>query len=209
MDDLDGIAERIRTGFEARNNARDTALQRARTMTRHCAHAIRAVHRAERDKALAEIAAARAIVDVILDDLAPHPALYHAGYTQDAMKEFAEANIVYALVGGEPLPSPQELRVEDAAYLNGLAEAVGELRRRCLDILRHDHSEEAERLMDMMEDIYSVLVTMDFPEAITAGLRRSTDLVRGMIERTRGDITTSLRQQKLQQALREVSEKLS
>ena len=95
--------------------------------------------------------AAQAIVDQILSDLAPYPDLYHAGYTQDAMKEFAEANIVYALVGGEPLPTPHDLRVEGAAYLNGLAETVGELRRRCLDIIRHDHSEEAERLMEAME----------------------------------------------------------
>ncbi|MBI4769660.1 MAG: haloacid dehalogenase, partial [Chloroflexi bacterium] len=92
-------------------------------------------------------------------------------------------------------------------YLNGLAEAVGELRRRCLDIIRHDHSAEAERLLDLMEEVYSTLLTMDFPDAITSGLRRATDLVRGLIERTRGDITTSLRQQQLQQALKAVEER--
>ncbi len=205
MNDLETIADRLRASLEARNGARDTALQRARTMTRHCAQAIRAVHRDEREKARAEIEAARGIVDQILRDLAPYPDLYHAGYTQDAMKEFAEANIVYALVSGEPLPTPHELRVEGAAYLNGLAETVGELRRRCLDIIRHDHSEEAERLMEAMEDIYSVLVTMDFPDAITGGLRRNTDLVRGILERTRGDLTMSLRQQKLQAALGRVT----
>lgn len=202
MNDLETIADRLRASLEARNHARDTALQRARTMTRHCAQAIRAVHRDEREKARAEMDAAHAIVDQILSDLAPYPDLYHAGYTQDAMKEFAEANIVYALVGGEPLPTPHDLRVEGAAYLNGLAETVGELRRRCLDIIRHDHSEEAERLMEAMEDIYSVLVTMDFPDAITGGLRRNTDMVRGILERTRGDLTMSLRQQKLQAALK-------
>ncbi len=207
MDDLDQIAERIRGNFEARNHARDTALERSRSMIRHCAHAIRAVHRDERASALNEIAAARAIVDQLHDDLAPYPDLYYAGYTQDALKEFAEANIVFALVNGESLPLPEELRVTDAAYLNGLAEAVGELRRRCLDIIRHDHSAEAERLLDLMEEVYSTLLTMDFPDAITSGLRRATDLVRGLIERTRGDITTSLRQQQLQQALKAVEER--
>ena len=203
MNDLETLADHLRASLEARNGARDTALQRARTMTRHCAQAIRAIHRDEREKARADIEAARAIVDQILSDLAPYPDLYHAGYTQDAMKEFAEANIVYALVGNEPLPEPEELGVEYAAYLNGLGEAAGELRRRCMDIIRHDHSDEAERLLEAMDDIYSLLVTVDYPDAITGGLRRTTDLVRGVTERTRGDITVSLRQFRLQQALRE------
>jgi translin len=149
------------------------------------------------------LAEARQIVDAIRADLAPYPDLYHAGYTQDALKEYAEASIVYALVGGEPLPEPEAIGVEYAAYLNGLGEAAGELRRRCLDIIRHDHSEEAERLLGAMDDIYSLLVTVDYPDAITGGLRRTTDLVRGVTERTRGDVTTSLRQQRLQEALKE------
>jgi translin len=128
-----------------------------------------------------------------------------AGYTQDALKEFAEANIVYALVGDEPLPEPEAIGVEYAAYLNGLGEAAGELRRRCLDIIRHAHSDEAERLLAAMDDIYSLLVTVDYPDAITGGLRRTTDMVRGVTERTRGDITTSLRQYQLQEALRRFS----
>jgi len=203
MDNLDSIADRIRANFTAKNAARDAALERSRTLIRHCANAIRAAHRDERDLAREHIAAAREIVAAIRADLAPFPDLYQAGYTQDALKEFAEANIVYALVGNEPLPEPEELGVEYAAYLNGLGEAAGELRRRCMDIIRHDHSDEAERLLEAMDDIYSLLVTVDYPDAITGGLRRTTDLVRGVTERTRGDITVSLRQFRLQQALRE------
>ena len=203
MKNLDLIADRIRANFTAKNAARDAALERSRTLIRHCANAIRAAHRDERDLAREHIAAAREIVAAIRADLAPFPDLYHAGYTQDALKEFAEANIVYALVGNEPLPEPEELGVEYAAYLNGLGEAAGELRRRCMDIIRHDHSDEAERLLEAMDDIYSLLVTVDYPDAITGGLRRTTDLVRGVTERTRGDITVSLRQYRLQQALRE------
>lgn len=202
MDNLDHIADRIRANFAAKNSARDTALERSRTLIRHCANAIRASHRNERDTAREHIAAAKEIADAIRADLAPYPDLYHAGYTQDALKEFAEANIVYALVGSEPLPEPEAIGVEYAAYLNGLGEAAGELRRRCLDIIRHDHTEEAERLLEAMDDIYSLLVTMDYPDAITGGLRRTTDLVRGVTERTRGDITTSLRQYRLQEALK-------
>jgi translin len=202
MHNLDLISDRIRANFSAKNAARDTALERSRTLIRHCANSIRASHRDERELAREHIAAAREIVAAIRADLAQYPDLYHAGYTQDALKEFAEANIVYALLGNEPLPEPEALGVEYAAYLNGLGEAAGELRRRCLDIIRHDHSEEAERLLEAMDDIYSLLVTVDYPDAITGGLRRTTDMVRGVTERTRGDLTISLRQDRLERALR-------
>ncbi len=206
MDNLDHIADRIRANFTAKNAARDMALERSRTLIRHCANAIRAAHRDERALAREHIAAAQEIVEAIRADLAAYPDLYHAGYTQDALKEFAEANIVYALVGNEPLPEPEAIGVEYAAYLNGLGEAAGELRRRCMDIIRHDHSDEAERLLEAMDDIYSLLVTVDYPDAITGGLRRTTDMVRGVTERTRGDITTSLRQYRLQEALKKVAD---
>ncbi len=206
MDNLDHIADRIRANFTAKNAARDTALERSRTLIRHCANAIRATHRGERSLAREHVAAAKEIVDAIRADLASYPDLYHAGYTQDALKEFAEANIVYALVGNEPLPEPEAIGVEYAAYLNGLGEAAGELRRRCMDIIRHDHSDEAEHLLEAMDDIYSLLVTVDYPDAITGGLRRTTDMVRGVTERTRGDITTSLRQYRLQEALKRFGE---
>ena len=209
MDNLDQIADRIRANFTAKNAARDTALERSRTLIRHCANAIRAAHRDERALAREHVAAAKEIVNAIRADLASYPDLYHAGYTQDALKEFAEANIVYALVGNEPLPEPEAIGVEYAAYLNGLGEAAGELRRRCMDIIRHDHSDEAERLLEVMDDIYSLLVTVDYPDAITGGLRRTTDMVRGVTERTRGDITTSLRQYRLQEALKRFEGKSS
>ncbi|MDW8327713.1 MAG: haloacid dehalogenase [Anaerolineales bacterium] len=203
MQILDSIADRIRENFTAKNAARDKAVERSRTLIRHCSLAIRAAHRDDHAEARAQIAAARQIVDAIRTDLAPYPDLYHAGYTQDALKEFAEANCVYALLSGEPLPEPEALGVEYAAYLNALGETAGELRRRCLDLMRHDRFDEAERLLEAMDDIYLVLVTMDYPDAITGGLRRTTDVVRGVTERTRGDLTLGLRQQKLQEALKE------
>jgi translin len=208
MDQLEEIAERIHESFEARTIARDNALAHARTLTRHCANAIRAIHREENDLAQAHITEGRQLVDSLHRNLAEYPDLYYAGYTQDALKEFAEANIVYALINDHPLPSPQELGLENATYLQGLAEAVGELRRRCLDILLHGHSQEAERLLVHMDDIYSILVTMDYPDAITGGLRRLTDIVRGITERTRGDMTISLRQEHLEQSLRRFESRL-
>ena len=105
------------------------------------------------------------------------------------------------MIRNEPLLTPEELVVEPSTYLNGLAEVVGELRRRSLDILRHGYSPEVERLLGIMDEIYSVMVTMDYPDAITNGLRRQTDLARSIIEKTRGDITFSLKGEHLEQAI--------
>lgn len=206
MKNLDDISDRIRQSFDARTAARDAALHQARTLTRHCANAIRATHREEQELALQNLQQARELAEGLHTDLLEYPDLYYAGYTQDALKEYAEASIVFALVSKKDLPNPEELGLEYATFLQGLAEAAGELRRRCLDILRHGHSEEAERLLGLMDDIYAVLVTMDYPDAITGGLRRLTDIVRGVTERTRGDMTISLRQDKLEQAMRELEE---
>jgi translin len=208
MNELDQIGDRVRQQLEEKNAARDRALQQSRTLIRHCATAIRAVHREDRSQAQEELDQARALRDRLRTDLQDYPDLYHAGYTQDALKEFAEARIVYALVGGERIPTPEELQVEVAPYLGGLGEAAGELRRRVLDILRHRELEEAERLLSAMDDIYGLLVTLDFPDALTGGLRRITDMVRGVVERTRGDLTTSVQQRQLQAALKAVEKKL-
>ena len=208
MDRLDSIGETIRRRLEDKNAARDRALQHSRTLIRHCSTAIRAAHREERAEAQSELTAAQALQTELRQDLARYPDLYHAGYTQDALKEFVEASIVYAILAGEPLPEPEELGVEDAAYLCGLGEAAGELRRRALDILRHDRLGEAERTLGIMDDIYGLLVTMDFPDALTGSLRRITDMVRGVVERTRGDLTTTSQQNDLKRALRSLEDKL-
>ncbi|HKJ26264.1 MAG TPA: haloacid dehalogenase [Anaerolineales bacterium] len=202
MDHLEEIAERIREEFDALNETRDHALIQARKLTRHCAHAIRAVHRREREQAAVELKEAGQLASDLTGDLREsYPSLYYAGYTQDALKEYAEAKIVFSLVDDEALPTPEELSLEPATYLKGLSEAVGELRRRILDILRGGYSPEAERLLQHMDEIYAVLVTMDYPDAVTFGLRRLTDICRGIIERTRGDLTISFRQGKLEQSL--------
>ena len=206
---IDAIAESARTEFDALTAAREQALAQARTLTRHCAHAIRAIHREEQAVAAEELKAARKLVKALNKDLADYPTLHSAGYTQDAMKEYAEANLVQALVENAELPGPAQLELETATYMKGLAETVGELRRRCLDILRHGHSEEAERLLGHMDEIYAVLVTMDYPDAVTAGLRRLTDITRSLVERTRGDVTLSLRQERLEQSLRSAEQNIS
>jgi len=208
MEELDSIVEKIRAGFEARNTARDEALAVCRLLTRHCAHAIRAVHRQEIDIATTHLAEAGRLAAQLKLSLGEYKELYFAGYTQDALKEYAEATITHALIQNQPLPSPENIGVEVATWLNGLAEVTGELRRRCMDILRQGYSDEAERLLACMDDIYSVLVTIDYPDAITNGLRRHTDLVRGIVERTRADLTISEREQHLEQAITRMSNRL-
>lgn len=201
MHKLESIADQIRKKFDARTSARDQALSQARQLTRACSLAIRAVHRDDVEGMNTQLAEASQLADALRSSLASFPDLYYAGYTQDALKEFVEANVTCALIRNQPLQTPEELSVESATYLNGLAEVVGELRRRTMDILRHGYSAEAERLLGYMDEIYSVLVTMDYPDAITNGLRRQTDLARGIIEKTRGDVTFSLRGEHLEQAI--------
>lgn len=197
------IGERLRNILTTKSEARDAALAQSRTLVRHCSLTIRAIHREEYTQARELLAQARETAKALRASVSEYPDLYYAGYTKDGLKEFVEANIVLALVTAAPIPTPEELDVEPAIYLNGLAEAATEMRRRILDIIRHDQMDEAERLLEAMDEIYNLLVTMDFPDALTGGLRRSTDVVRGVNQRTRGDLTTSLRQQRLLDALQQ------
>jgi translin len=207
MDKFDQITEKTRKVFDERTAARDQALVQARSLTRLCAHTIRAIHRMEPESAHQLLGEAKDLVKQMQKDLVKHPDLYYAGYTQDAIKEFAEASLTCCFIENTPLPSPEDLGIEYNTYTNGLAESIGELRRRCLDILRQGYSEDAERLLNTMDEIYNFLVTMDYPDAVTNGLRRQTDLVRGIIERTRADLTLSLREQHLQEALQEFAKR--
>ncbi|NPA26039.1 MAG: haloacid dehalogenase [Chloroflexi bacterium] len=200
---LETLAERALREFEARNAAREQALTHARKLVRASARAIQAVHREDYKAAQNFLDEGRTIAQRLHTDLADYPDLFYAGYTQDALKEYAEANIVYSLIAGHPLPMPEDLQVPTNTYLRGLAEAVGELRRHTLNILRHGYSQRAETMLAYMDEIYGLLILMDYPDAITGGLRRLTDVARSLIERTRGDITLSLRLQEVETLLRE------
>jgi translin len=208
MDNLEQIAEQIRSGFEAKNSARDGGLAQSRALIRHCANTIRAIHREEWPEAAAGLETVREATSALLKGIEHHPDIYQSGYIQDALKEVVEAFTIHALVRGEDLPTPESLNVSPEAYLNGLCEAASELRRAILDIIRHDHSDKAERLLDAMDHIYNILMTFDYPDAITGGLRHRVDSLRAVLERTRGDLTNSLRQQKLQAALSELEQRL-
>ncbi|HWB71215.1 MAG TPA: hypothetical protein VG452_03290 [Egibacteraceae bacterium] len=201
MSDLSRLHAGVHRRLETRHSAREGALRASRLAIRHAANAIRAAHRDERDAARALLDQARAALEEARGACRGHPEVEQAGFVFDAQKEYAEARITFAIITGTPPPGPDDLDVDDAAWLNGLAETVGELRRHLLDVLRAGRLERCEALLETMDDIYALLVTIDFPDAVTGGLRRATDVARSIIERTRGDLTTALVQARLQSAL--------
>lgn len=189
---LERIIPRILENFAAKNAAREQALTASRAIIRMSANSIRAVHRGEFEKAREMLDEAKAVRDAAVAPMEGHADIYHAGFLHDAQKEYAEARTTLALLSGGSIPAPEELGVEYAAYLNGIAEAVGEMRRMVLDRLRAGQYEGCEEILQAMDDIYSVLVTIDYPDAMTGGLRRTTDQTRGILEKTRGDLTMAI-----------------
>jgi translin len=198
---LASIVEGIRQEFIRVNDLRDETLRLSRALVRSCANGIRAIHRHEWAEAEGMLAQARADAQAMIEPLAAYPLLYNAGYTQDALKELVEAHTVYAVVRGRPLPTPSQLFVTGATYLRGLSEAATETRRFVLDLIRRGDVAVAEPFLVFMDEVYSQLVTIDFPDAITDGLRRHTDTLRSVLERTRGDLTLAIRQEQMRQAL--------
>ncbi len=198
---LDRVMAEIRPAFDAKHRAREEALAAARQVIQYSANSIRATHRHEHERAAELLGTARQSARRAQAALADFPDIYHSGFLHDAVKEYAEATLTLALVTGRPLPGPSELGVEYAAYLNGLAEAVGELRRHTLDALRDGDLARSEALLAAMDEIYTLLVTVDYPDAITRGLRRHTDMVRGVTERTRGDLTVAAMQERVRQEM--------
>lgn len=202
-DELADLIEPVREKLDAAHRAREVGLAACRRTIRACGQAIRAVHRGEAERVSSFSSEARDALREAQSVLRPHPAVAFAGFLHDAEKEYAEAVLTAALVGGESLPRPESVGVEPAAWLCGLCEAASELRRHLLDRLRAGEVERAEALLRAMEDVYDLLVTVDYPDALTVGLRRSTDALRAVLERSRADLTTTLIQVRLQAALEE------
>jgi len=197
------MQEYCRDRLDRKSAARDAALAGSRTTIRFCANAIRAVHRSEWTEAKRLMKEAEKTLKAAQKALEPFPEIYFVGFLMDAQKEYVEARATYAIIKGESIPGPEEMGIGEAPYLNGLGETVGELRRFILDLLRHGNVERCEMLLDAMDDIYYVLVSMDYPDAITGGLRRTTDVARSLIERTRGEFSIALVQENLEAALKE------
>jgi translin len=207
--ELKTICDKIRREFDAKDAAREKGLTRSREVIRNSADAIRSIHRGEYEPAVALMKASTKLLAEVDEALKDHPGVYYAGFVQDAQKEHAEAHATYALIRGEPLPDPDELGVGYAAYLNALGEAVGELRRHALDRIRQNELGWGEGILAAMDEVYYAMVSFDYPPAIDRGLKRTADVTRSLIERTRGDITNAVRQQALESALAELETRLN
>jgi translin len=210
LNDLSDIIDHIRTELESRSDVRDRAIRRSRELIRHCANSIRAMHRGEFAHAHGLLETARQDAVQMVDDVQEHPDVYYAGYTQDSLKELVEACAVYAMLRHKPIPAPDALgvQVDYPAYLKGLAEAASEMRRAILDTIRKGDLESGELLLDKMQEVYAAMTTIDFPDAVTGGLRRTTDALRAVLERTRGDLTVTKQQEKLRQALARLEDRM-
>jgi translin len=200
-DELAAQVERLRVELDAANTAREHALPACRRVIRAAGSSIRAVHRLDTDGAAHLAAESEAALREAQQVLAPFPALAHAGFLHDAEKEYVEARVTAALVSGAAVPSASELSVDPTSWLRGIAEAASELRRHLLDRLREGQLERGEELLQAMDDVYSALVTIDYPDALTYGLRRTVDALRAVLERSRGDVTTTVLQTRLQRAI--------
>ncbi len=206
--ELESINVRIRESLEAKNRAREIALPKARQVIRSASLAIRAIHRERYDEAKKHLEASKTSLVEAQSALKAYPEIYFAGFLQDAEKEYSEGMTTFALVTDTPLPNPDELGIGYPPYLSGIGEAMGELRRHILDIIRQGKLTEGERFLTIMDDVYYFLISFDYPDALTPGLRRITDLARSVMEKTRGDLTTSMRQHQLMGALEDLEKKL-
>jgi translin len=206
--DLQTLGRAAQEHLAAKHAARERALPKSRSAIRLCANSIRAAHRDEFDTTAQLLAEAGKLLHDMAADLHDHQDIFHAGFVSDAQKEYAEAALTCALIKREPLPAPGDLGVEWAPYLNGLGEAIGELRRYILDRMRLGKLDVCEALLADMDEIFSILITLDYPDAITGNLRRTTDSARGILEKTRGDFTVGLTQARLNEALERMQGRL-
>ena len=199
--ELRSIGDNVLSQLEETHFAREEALARCRETIRACGLAIRALHRRRTDEVVERLAIAERGMREAQRALKPFPQLAAMGFLHDAEKEYAEAKLTQALIDGQKLPSHDELEVGLPAWLNGLAEAASELRRHLLDCLRSGDVGRGEELLETMEDVFDMLVTVEYPDAITGGLRRAADALRAVVERSRADVTTTVLQTNLQRAI--------
>jgi translin len=208
LDRLDDYAAAARERLERIHQDRETAYATSRKVVQSASATIKQVHRGEFDHARASLEETARLTAEMLDAVAASPEVGYGGFVADAAREYAEAAIVLALIAGHDLPGPQDLDLEPVFWLNGLADAAGELRRHVLDLIRRAEVDAAEDFLRAMDEIYQTVMSFDYPSGVTYGLRGRSDAVRGMVERTRGDLTNALRQARLEQRMKDLEARL-
>ncbi|WP_094227192.1 haloacid dehalogenase [Methanolobus psychrotolerans] len=208
---INNISGRIKDNFEEKDKARESTLAISRDVVRNCRTAMYSIHNKDFKKALSLIENAREMLENMDMLLQNHPDIYYSGFLEHAQQEYVECTVVYRILSKDDraIPGPEELKVSDVAYLNGLGDVSGELRRHILDLIRKDTPEDAEDYLQLMENIYNCLMMFDYPDAMTHGLRHKTDTTRSIIEKTRGDLTNAMRQQKLEKAMKEFENRIN
>lgn len=208
MPSLNDLAGTMLARFEAKDRAREEALSTSREVVRFCSAAIRSVHRGDIAQSERLMDKAHESLEKIHNTLKDHQDIRYAGFIDVAEQEYAEARSVYSITTRHEILTPEEIGVDLVNYLSGLGDTTGELRRHILDLIRQGHPEEGEYFLDVVEEIYHLLMLFDYPEAITRGLRRKSDLARSMLERTRGDLTNAMEMAKVEASLRKLEDKL-
>jgi translin len=205
---IDEFADAARDHLESIHSDREKAYTTSREVVQAASATIKAVHRGEFDAAREQVENTHELHDRMIAAVDASPVIGYSGFVGDAAREYAEAALVLALIAENELPGPEEIGVDHADWLNGLGDAVGELRRHVLDLIRHDEVDDAEKYLQMMDEIHQTLMSFDYPQAVTKGLRTRTDQARGAVERTRGDLTNALRQSRLEKRMRQLEEAL-
>lgn len=209
MSSLSGIADEMQERFDAKNKAREGAFIACRAAIRDCSAAIRSVHRGQFEEAENLISKARSSLSSAGGLLKDHPDVRYAGFFDDAEVEYAEAKSVYAIIVDHEILMPDKIGVDQINYLLALGDLTGELRRHILDLIRKGRSQEGEFFLEIMEEIFYLLMLFDYPDAVTRGLRRKSDLARSMVERTRGDLTGAIQMEKVELSLRRFEDKIN
>ncbi len=198
---IKNIIEHIREELEEKDKAREQGITLSREVVRNCRVAMQHVHKMELERAYSMIQTARENVEKMRSVLEDQPDLYYTGFVEHAQQEFTECSVIYALVSGKGIPQPEELKVEPVAYLNGLGDVGGEIKRHILDLIRNGMLDDGERYLNIMEELHTGLMLFDYPDAMTHGLRAKTDRLRLLLEIARGELTAAVRQQKLEMAM--------
>ncbi|MBN1290001.1 MAG: haloacid dehalogenase [Actinobacteria bacterium] len=206
--ELEQVFEYSKNKLDEEHKAREKGLTLSRECIRNCANSIRAAHRGDDEKSVELKTKAKEALVEAQNALLPYPRIYYAGFLQDAEKEYAEASATFAMIKEQDIPMPDEIGVDVAPYLNGLGEAAGEMRRHALDLMSAGNLDRSKEILSKMDDIYYLLASVDYPTAITGGLKRTNDMVRGVLERTRGDYISATRQESLEQKMKELRDKL-
>jgi translin len=202
------ICDHIRVRFDEMDRAREHSLGISRRIIRNSGDAIKAIHRGEWDRADELVRETGDLVKQVNDLLSDKPDIYYSGYVGNAQTEYAEVSVLIAVLRDTTIPTPHELGIDDAAYLNGIGDVVGELRRHILDLIRKGRPAEGEKYLDIMDEFYTEMMSIDYPDAITHGLRKKTDVARSLIERTRGDLTNALQVKDLKNAMETFEKKI-